>query len=201
MPWHVPDRAGQPRGRVGLGGDHRGCLRGFGDCRRAPAPRSSPVPCAVCCPCGWAEEVSRRASRSAGRVCPGPLEATALCSGACALEHRGHRPRPAARLPVAPEHPQAVERPSVAELGPCKQCAALARVPPGSGLCPRAWEGSTTALTFPGGGASGVRGRDRPPCTGTGTGREREFLLKYLRDPVQGPYEKQRRQPRMFPVL
>lgn len=197
MPRHVPDCAGQPRGRVGLGGDHRGRLRGFGDRQRAPAPRSSPVPCAVCCPCGWAEEVSRRASRSAGRVRPGRSEATALCSGARALEHRGHRPRPAAGR----QHPRSVPRqwsgPSVAEPGPCKQCAALARVPPGSGLCPRTWEGSTTALTFPGGGASGVRGRDRPPAQE----REREFLLKYLCDPVQGPYEKQRRKTRMFPVL
>lgn len=39
MPLHVPDCAGQPRGRVGLGGDDRRRLRGLGN--RAGVPRGS----------------------------------------------------------------------------------------------------------------------------------------------------------------
>lgn len=38
MPRPVPDRAGRPRGRVGLRGNHRGRLRGLGGLLRPPVP-------------------------------------------------------------------------------------------------------------------------------------------------------------------
>lgn len=41
VPRHVPDRAGQPRGRVGLRGNHRGRLRGLGNCWCAQLPHGA----------------------------------------------------------------------------------------------------------------------------------------------------------------